>query len=134
MKFDPLRAKEKTIRKFLDRTGIMKKLRLMNMGENEGFTEIGYLLKGEPKLKEIRKILQEFKTKKFSPEQKAAFLGFKEEPEEKKGKGGWGSGRRKKPGPKGSAGPKQPMISNYTWKSPHTAKPKPVVIPPNTGK
>ncbi len=73
MKFDPLRAKEKTIRKFLERTRLLKRLRMMRMGDNEGFTEIGSLLKGEPKLKEIRQMLNELKTKKFSPEKRAAF-------------------------------------------------------------
>ena len=49
----------------MDKTDFLKRLRVMSLGEGELFTEVGSILKGPKKLKEIRQLLSDFKKKKL---------------------------------------------------------------------
>ena len=64
IQFNPLKAQKKTIYGYLDKTDFLKRIRVMDLSDGEIFTEVGSILKGQPKLKELRQMLADFKKKR----------------------------------------------------------------------
>ena len=62
--FDPQKVRKSTLTKWLAKTNLLERLAKLRQKNNQIFLRIGSLLKGQKSLKELRKIVTEFKEKK----------------------------------------------------------------------